>query len=214
MIPRWLAVTPRDGEVDAALVELWSQHLVGRGLAVLARMSGHDPNIDLAPGGRLAPLRSACQATGIAMLCSSATGHDELALAAASRWSLSGVQLRGDPSTERVERVRDALPEGLVGASVHGEPRPLGPLDYACLAPIFTPRTPAAAGRSPKRGVGLDMLRTWADQTTVPLLALGGIDASNAGACLTAGAQGIASISTFFGPRAEVVENLRLLASS
>lgn len=213
MIPRWLAVTPREGDVDAELVERWLEALAGPSLAVLARMAGDDPNLELEPGGRLCALKERCSARGIAMLCSSAVGADNLAISAVRRFELAGLQLRGDPSEQRIAAARDALPQRLVGASIHGEPRSLGALHYGCIAPIFTPRTPPADGREPKRGMGIPMLRTWAAQTTVPLLALGGVHGGTAEACLAAGAFGIASISTFFGPRAQVVEDLSQLAS-
>lgn len=59
--------------------------------------------------------------------------------------------------------------------------------DYATLSPIFP--SPSKPGYGPP--LGLDALR----DAPLPVYALGGIDASNAAACVTAGAAGVAVMS-------------------
>ena len=58
-----------------------------------------------------------------------------------------------------------------------------------------------------KQAIGLDGLRRWADLRD-DIVALGGITASNARACLDAGAHGFAGIRAFFGPRAEARQDV------
>jgi thiamine-phosphate pyrophosphorylase len=101
-----------------------------------------------------------------------------------------GVHLGFDgmpPETARELLGRDALigiathqPEELAGAAA-------APLSYAHLAPIFSPLSKTST-RPP---LGLAALRE-AARCGVPVLAQGGISAENAGACIEAGAGGVA----------------------
>jgi thiamine-phosphate pyrophosphorylase len=61
--------------------------------------------------------------------------------------------------------------------------------DYVGAGPIWeTPTKPEA------RAMGLDGLRMVCSALSVPVIAIGGIDASNAAACLAAGAAGVAVV--------------------
>ena len=101
-----------------------------------------------------------------------------------------GVHLgRTDPGAER------ALEEGLLlglsassvdearAAEAHGA-------DYIGTGPVW--ETPSKADADP--AIGLDGLREICTAVSVPVVAIGGIDASNAGACIRAGAAGVAVV--------------------
>ena len=79
-------------------------------------------------------------------------------------------------------------PDALLGVSCHApeEVHAAGGASYAQLAPIFPPLSKAAS----RPALGLGALRAAAGAR--PVLAQGGVEASNAGACLEAGAAGIA----------------------
>ena len=109
----------------------------------------------------------------------------DVALAAA----LDGVHLGFDAAPPAAAR-RLLGAERLLGASTHraGEldATARAELSYAQLAPIFPPLSKAATGPA----LGLAALRDAAD-VRLPLLAQGGIDASNAAECIRAGAAGV-----------------------
>jgi len=98
-----------------------------------------------------------------------------------------GVHLPGgaDPAAARAR-----LPQGLIGASAHSPAEAAVLLragaDYATVSPIFL--TESKPGYGP--ALGLDALREAAAHG--PIVALAGIDASNAAQCIAAGAAGIA----------------------
>ncbi len=82
-------------------------------------------------------------------------------------------------------------PDALLGVSCHSPEEVhaaagASGADYAHLAPIFPPLSKAAS----RPALGLGALRAAAGAR--PVLAQGGVEASNAGACLEAGAAGIA----------------------
>jgi thiamine-phosphate pyrophosphorylase len=99
----------------------------------------------------------------------------------------------------RPEAARQLLgPNALIGIATHApdeisqETRET--LSYAQLAPVFAPLS-KPSGRA---ALGLAALSRAARQGT-PLLAQGGIDASNAAACLDAGAAGVAVTGAILG---------------
>jgi thiamine-phosphate pyrophosphorylase len=102
----------------------------------------------------------------------------------------AGAHLGHDAMPPRA--ARELLGAGaLLGGATHTAAEALAAvrlgLDYAHLAPIFTPRS-KPAGRRP---LGLLALRE-ASRAALPVLAQGGIDASNAAEVVAAGAAGVA----------------------
>jgi thiamine-phosphate pyrophosphorylase len=79
--------------------------------------------------------------------------------------------------------------------------------DYAVFGPIFA--TPSKAGRLEPRGISS---LTEAVRMGLPVIAIGGIDESNAAEVVAAGAWGIAAIRLFARP-ADEEERLRRLAA-
>jgi thiamine-phosphate pyrophosphorylase len=92
-----------------------------------------------------------------------------------------------------VAEAREMLgPESLVGQSAHDlvelRSAAASAADYATLSPIFA--SASKPGYGPAHG--LEGLRTLAAEATLPVIALGGVDRTNARACLAAGAAGLA----------------------
>lgn len=111
------------------------------------------------------------------------SGRSDVAVATGA----NGVHLGGDaPDVASVrELVRERL---LVGVSLHGDATAPPEADYALLSPIFpTVSKPGATT------MGLDGLSAGCRRSErTPIFALGGVDATNAGACIEAGAHGVA----------------------
>ncbi len=109
---------------------------------------------------------------------------------AALQLGADGVHLgEGDEGAERA--VAAGLLLGLSAWDV-GQALAAERAGAACLGvgPVWaTPSKPDAA-----RPIGLDGLAGIADAVRIPVVAIGGIDATNAGACIAAGAAGIAVI--------------------
>lgn len=215
---RLLAITPPAALaplLDPGLVEQWLLAGAGAlGLAVLLREPGAGAMAILADR-RLLALRHALAGVGVPALVSvdpsvPASEFDELVAGLlAAQPAIAGIQLRGDPSPAICERWRTKLPGMTIGRSVHGAtPTPNAVVDYTCLAPIYPPHTLQPG--VDKRAIGLGGLRRW---TAVghDLIALGGITPANAGACLAAGARGVAGIRLFFGRNATARDNVEAL---
>lgn len=116
------------------------------------------------------------------------------------------------PVTEiRSNWLRRTKNEPLIGVSIHSledlrKPEAPG-ANFAVLAPIFEKIATEAAG------IGLDALREACAGSGMPILALGGVNRSNARACLDAGAAGVAGIRLFQdGDLRSTVSALRELA--
>lgn len=116
------------------------------------------------------------------------TVHEDVAAARAA--GAAGVHLPAGVAPAAARRVLAA--GALIGGSAHdaAEIAALAEAgaDYATLSPIF-----ASAGK-PGYGppLGLERLARAAAATRLGLVALGGIDAGNAAACIAAGARGVA----------------------
>jgi thiazole tautomerase (transcriptional regulator TenI) len=119
----------------------------------------------------------------------------------------SGVHLRADGPEPA--RVRALIGAGLtLSRAVHSaaEAAQAGDaLDWIVAGTVFA--TASKPGREPLGIAGFEAL---ARASTVPIVAIGGITAGNAGALFAAGAAGIAAIGLFLPPiRAEHVDRLR-----
>jgi thiamine-phosphate pyrophosphorylase len=115
------------------------------------------------------------------------TAHEDIGAVVAAE--ADGVHLPGggDPAAARAR-----LPRGLIGVSAH-TPQEAGAqlragADYVTLSPIFLSASKPGYGPA----VGLDALAEAARLSPGPIIALGGIDSTNAAHCLAAGARGIA----------------------
>jgi thiamine-phosphate pyrophosphorylase len=87
-----------------------------------------------------------------------------------------------------VEQVRRILPNAIVGLSTHAESEVDGlatqAIDYFAAGPVY--ETPTKPGRP---SVGLELVRYAATHAVRPWFAIGGIDESNLGGVLAAGAR-------------------------
>ncbi len=205
MIPRLLAITPPVGPVATTCVEVASD--LGVGLTVLLREPHSDPAALLHPQHRVAGLLRAAHRADAPVFASCAAEDAPRLAPAAREAGLRGLQLRGDPSDDALLRARAAWPQIVLGASVHGEPRAVA-ADYLVFAPVFPPGTDAGFAKQPR---GCRPLAAWAARHP-RVFALGGITPQTAPACITAGAYGLAGISTFLGARDTVTDTLRALA--
>jgi thiamine-phosphate pyrophosphorylase len=113
--------------------------------------------------------------------------HEDIAAVIATK--ADGVHLPGggDPAA-----ARRAVSQGLIGVSAH-TPEEAGAqlaagADYVTLSPIFLSASKPGYGPA----VSLDALAVAARLAPGPIIALGGIDETNAAACMAAGAGGIA----------------------
>ncbi len=92
-----------------------------------------------------------------------------------------GLQLRIGVSCHTLDEVLRAEQEGA---------------DYVYLSPIF--ESPSKPGYGPL--LGLRVLEAAAKAATIPVIALGGVNPSNAASCVAVGAAGVAGISLFSRP--------------
>jgi len=106
---------------------------------------------------------------------------------------------------------------GLIGVSAHSldEARlaAAAGADYVTLSPVFL--TTSKPGYGP--ALGLDGLSDVATRLAIPVIALGGIDAENAAACLEAGAGGVAVMGGVMradDPEAAVADLVKSLRSA
>ena len=92
------------------------------------------------------------------------------------------------------EQAREVMgPDAIVGLSTHSEEQIAAsaerPVDYISVGPIW--ETPTKEGRP---GVGLDLIRHAAADAPHPFFAIGGIDTSNAGEVVAAGAERLCAV--------------------
>lgn len=134
-------------------------------------------------------------------------------LAAAEACGAAGFHL---PTGGDIEAARHALgPGALLGASTHSleEARAAAETgaDYVTLSPIF--ESASKPGYGPALGpAGLEAVTA---RLTIPVVALGGVSAGNAAACLKAGAAGVAVMGAIMGaadPGAAARQLLAVLA--
>ncbi|MGH9487878.1 MAG: thiamine phosphate synthase [Terriglobales bacterium] len=91
--------------------------------------------------------------------------------------------------------VRELLPQGIVGVSTHTLEQARKaleqPIDYLAAGPVYATRSK----KEPDAVVGVEFLRTVRPLTSLPLVAIGGIQVSNCRAVWAAGANAVAVIS-------------------
>jgi thiamine-phosphate diphosphorylase len=118
----------------------------------------------------------------------------DIALAAGA----AGVQLRSDSVDPT--RVRAMAPHGFViGRSIHepAEAAAAHDCDFLVFGTVFP-----SAGKAPgHRFAGVDLLRDACARSRVPVLAIGGVDETNAGTVAAAGAAGVAAVGIFMADR-------------
>jgi len=114
-----------------------------------------------------------------------------------------GVHLRASSPPARL--VRSATPRGfLVGRSIHSETDAVrvsdeGGLDYLLFGTVFpTPSKPGTAG------AGMAGLRAAVEATSLPVLAIGGVDGDRVADVAQAGAAGFAAIRFWAGPERDL----------
>jgi thiamine-phosphate diphosphorylase len=112
----------------------------------------------------------------------------------------AAIELRSDgvhlgQGDEGAGRARDA--GLLLGRSVTALDQVVGlDADYLGAGPVW--ETPSKHDAEP--ALGLDGLRAICETAAVPVVAIGGVDASNAASCITAGAAGVATIRAATDP--------------
>ena len=137
------------------------------------------PTLDVVERGR--SMRSLCARHGVTFVV-----NDDVE--AALMLGADGVHL--GKSDEGAERAREqGLLLGLSAASVE-EAKAATLADYIGAGPVWA--TPSKADSDPP--IGADGLAAICATVTVPVVAIGGIDASNAADCIRAGASGVAVI--------------------
>jgi thiamine-phosphate diphosphorylase len=118
----------------------------------------------------------------------------DIALAAGA----AGVQLRGD--SVDAARVRGMVPHGFViGRSIHdpGEAAAVRDGDFLVFGTVFP-----SAGKAPGyRFAGVELLRDACARSRLPVLAIGGVDETNALTVAGSGAAGIAAVGMFMAAR-------------
>jgi len=125
--------------------------------------------------------RSLCARKGVAFVV-----NDDVE--AALMLGADGVHLgRDDEGADRAQE--HGLLLGRSAASVE-EADAVGAADYIGAGPVWP--TPSKADADP--AIGIDGLRAICEAVAVPVVAIGGIDASNAAECIRAGATGVAVI--------------------
>ena len=140
------------------------------------------------------------------------TAHEDIEAVIAT--GADGVHLPGgtDPAAARAR-----LPDGMIGASAHSPTEAVallrGGADYVTLSPIFLSDSKPGYGPA----LGLEALRAVSAVAAGPVIALAGIDATNAAQCLAAGASGVAVMGEVMrsaDPKETVRRLLRAIAST
>jgi thiamine-phosphate pyrophosphorylase len=108
----------------------------------------------------------------------------------AARCGADGVHL-GQEDTPVAEARGIVGPDALIGLSTHSleQIEAADGVDYISVGPVF--ETPTKPGRG---AVGLELVEIAEQLATVPFFAIGGIDPSNAGRVIAAGAQRLAVV--------------------
>ncbi len=142
---------------------------------------------------RARTLKAICDARGAPLFVND---RADVALAAGA----TGVHLPGNGISAADAR---RLGVRFVGASVHAAAEIVASgADFCVFAPVFD--TPG------KKAQGLDALAKACSASPIPVLALGGVDETNARRCVDAGAHGVACIRSVLGAKNPAAAALRL----
>lgn len=113
-----------------------------------------------------------------------------------------GVQLTSQSMPVDVVR-RTVGKDFLIGVSTHSLPEAVEAKDRGAEFVLFGPVYETESKRAFGPPQGVDLLRQVVRELAgFPVIAIGGVNRSNAGACLAAGAAGVAAISMFEDPDA------------
>ena len=183
MLPRLLVLTDRR-QARAGLVATVAAAVDGGARAVVLRekdLAGED-RVQLAGALRelLDPVGGTLLLAGADAGGARTAGAGGLHLAAADPAPPAGTGLVVGRSCHDADDVRRASAEGV---------------DYVTVSPVFA--SPSKPGYGPALGLG--GLAALAGTAPVPVYALGGVTAVSAGACLAAGAGGVAVMGTIMG---------------
>jgi thiamine-phosphate pyrophosphorylase len=138
------------------------------------------PRVDVVERGRAT--RSLCARHGVPFVV-----NDDVE--AALMLGADGVHLGRDDEGAETARER-GLMLGLSAATIAEGRAADGRADYIGAGPVWA--TPSKPDADPP--IGLDGLRELSDAVSTPVVAIGGVDASNAADCIRAGAVGVAVI--------------------
>ncbi|MGZ8695739.1 MAG: thiamine phosphate synthase [Gaiellaceae bacterium] len=168
-------------KLHALVDELETARLaVAGGATVVQWRLKNTPRADVVERGRAT--RSLCARHGVTFVV-----NDDVE--AALMLGADGVHLGG--ADEGAARARDhGLLLGLSATSLEEARAVAAEADYIGAGPVWETPSKADAGVA----IGLEGLREICDATTIPVVAIGGIDASNAADCIRAGALGVAVI--------------------
>ena len=150
-------------------------------------------------------VRDICKCNGVPLIV-----NDNLLLAKAVE--ADGIHLGQDDEDPALAR-SFLGPQAIVGLSISTltelSQSNLAPCDYIGTGPVFQTQTKGDA----KAVIGLEGLHTVAQASPIPVVAIGGINQTNAEACFTQGASGIALISAVTRAQDPMQNALQLAAA-
>jgi thiamine-phosphate pyrophosphorylase len=168
-------------KLHAIVDELETARIAVEGGATVVQWRLKDvPRVDIVERGRAT--RSLCARYGVPFVV-----NDDVE--AALMLGADGVHLgRDDEGAEAAKE--HGLLLGLSAATLEEARAADGRADYIGAGPVWD--TPSKPDADP--AIGLDALRELCDAVSTPVIAIGGVDASNAADCIRAGAAGVAVI--------------------
>lgn len=199
--PRLWAVTPPIGAPSPSVIDAWCEG--GTDVGLWLRTPGATASATVA---RFESLLARARGRGLAVVVGTGVADLDDAVAVVRDQGLAGVVLRGDPDAAALGAARARLgTPPWVARSIHGPADDHGLCTFSVLGPIHAPHTPKP---SPSPALGTAMLAQCAAAEGARIVAIGGVDAGTALACVRAGAWGLAGIRSFFGAPARIVEDV------